>query len=259
MTDTDFLKLKNIFLNYTKNFYSKNPAVHQNIILKEEHTLRVFNNAAIICDSLDCSDNLKLLAKVSALFHDIGRFEQFTRYNTFDDSISENHAKLSTKILKEENFLSILSNSEREIIIDSIIVHNMFKIPNHYSKDTLLLSKIVRDADKLDILKVVTDYYAVMDKEKNPAIEHNLPPTNQYSKFIVQDILNNRNSENKYMKTCNDIRLMKLTWLFDINFPITLKLISERKYIEKTMNVLPKNEDMKKIYSHLLMYTKKYR
>jgi putative nucleotidyltransferase with HDIG domain len=256
MTNTNFLQLKKVFINYTKKFYSKNSEIQQNIILKEEHTLRVLNNAEIICDFLDCSNNLKFLAKVAALFHDIGRFEQFSRYNTFDDSISENHAKLSVKILEEQNILSELSKEESKLILDSIIVHNMFKVPKYYSKDTLLLSKILRDADKLDILKVVTDYYEVMDKDKNPAIEHNLPDTKQYSKFIVQDILNNKNSQNKYAKTCNDMRLMKLTWIFDINFPITLKLISERKYIEKTMKVLPKNEDMEKIYEHLIMYIK---
>lgn len=35
------------------------------------------------------------------LFHDVGRFYQFTVYRTFNDALSENHAKLGLKVIKD--------------------------------------------------------------------------------------------------------------------------------------------------------------
>lgn len=247
----------NWFHNYVSTFYGEDEFVNENIKLKEEHTKRVCENANMISSSLKLNDEDKAIAETAALFHDIGRFKQFKIYKTFNDKISENHGLLGIKVLKEEKVLDMLSAKEREYIYKAVENHNIFKLDEKTEEKTKLFSKIIRDADKLDIYKVVTDYYKDPEYKKNSAIEHDLPNTEGYSKELVADIMNLRNSSNKYIKNRNDMRLIKLTWIFDINFNVSLKIILEKKYIEQTLQAVPQNEDMEKVKKALFEYIAK--
>jgi len=200
--------------------------------------------------------NSCLIAKTAALFHDIGRFEQFTRYQTFSDAISENHAELSVKILETEKIFDILTIEEKELIIKVIKYHNMYKLPSDECDRCLMFAKLLRDADKIDIFKVLTDYYKVIDKDLNPAMEHNLLKDKTYCLKIVEDLRNYKNSSNSLLKTRYDMRLLVLTWIFDVNYNISLKIIKERNYINKILKVLPDNEDMNRIKIALGEYLK---
>ncbi|MDD3224978.1 MAG: hypothetical protein PHX70_09830, partial [Clostridium sp.] len=115
--------------------------------------------------------------------------------------------------------------------------------------------KIIRDADKIDIFKVVTDYYKLPESQKNPAVELNLKDTPGFSMGIIEDIYNFKNSSNVYIKNRNDIRLIKISWLFDINFNVSLKAIFERGYIEESFNALPQTEELiaikEKVMKHI--------
>lgn len=45
------------------------------------------------------------LAALIGLLHDIGRFEQYTKYNTFSDKLSADHADLGEKTLDNNDFI----------------------------------------------------------------------------------------------------------------------------------------------------------
>lgn len=74
---------------------------------------------------------------------------------------------------------------------------------------------------------------------------------------IVYDILNNRNTGPGSFKTLNNIKLLRLSWIFDINFKLSMKLIKENKYVEHTIKVLPDDNRIQKIKTHLLNYIDK--
>jgi len=200
------------FSQYVRSFYSDDPYIAQNIKLKEYHSLRVCQNASLICGSEQLPDDELYLAMTIALFHDIGRFEQFQKYRTFKDSESENHALLSVNILKSEKVLSSLTSEEQEMIFTAISHHNAKKLPQNLNRECLFHCRLVRDADKLDILKVLDDHYSIKDKSPNPALELGLPDIPEYSHYMVDDILNNRISSTAGVRTCNDLRLSRLAW-----------------------------------------------
>lgn len=254
MNISDFQSFERFFTDYVKDFYSYNEECQRNIILKKEHTERVCSDIEIIASSLNLADDFILWAKTTALFHDIGRFYQLKTYNTFDDSISVNHAELSADILESTGMLDKLPQDEKGSILKAVRYHNRYKIPMDENNNCILLTKLIRDADKLDIYKVLTQYYAEMNKNPNPAVEHNLPNTGTYSQIILDDILNLRNSNNKHMKTRYDMRLLCLTWIFDVNFSTTLKLIKKRDYIEKVLKALPENDDINRVHTTLNKY-----
>ena len=98
--------------------------------VKEEHTLRVCKEILQLGKALDLNKNALRLAETIALFHGIGRFEQFRTYGTFNDKKSENHATLELKVLEETNVLSHLTKTQRSIAYNAIGYHNVRKLPD---------------------------------------------------------------------------------------------------------------------------------
>ena len=245
------------FQNYVKSFYAKDPKTQENIRLKEEHTLRVCKEILQLGKALNLNEDALRLAETVALFHDIGRFEQFTIYGTFNDGVSENHATLGLKVLKATNILCRLTKTEQTIVYNAVKYHNVRKIPGNADKISELHSKLIRDADKLDIWHVVTNYNTERHRHRNPALELELPDTPGYSLCFIDDILNNRVSNSHDLKTFNDMKLLQLGWIFDINFTPTFFYIRERRIIEKIITALPDTEDIRKIQTHLNDYLEK--
>ncbi len=245
------------FRNYVKSFYTEYPKTQRNIRLKEEHSLRVCKEILRLCKALNLNKNALRLADTIALFHDIGRFEQFTTYGTFDDRVSENHATLGLKVLKETNILSVLTKAEQTIVYNAIEYHNVRKVPDNADEISERYLKLIRDADKLDIWYVVTNYYRERHRHRNPALELELPDTPEYSLCFIDDILNDRVSNSHDLKTFNDMKLLQLGWIFDINFTPTFIYIQQRRIIEKIITVLPDTEDIRKIQTHLKAYLEK--
>ena len=259
MIEQDFLYFKKFFKTYVKKFYSSDSFVQENIVLKEEHTYRVLKAVNIIFDSMKFNGVDKMIVGTTALFHDIGRFYQFEKYKTFDDKISENHGKLSVEILKNEKVLDILSEYEKNLILDVIMYHNSYKLPEDKGDDFLTYSRILRDGDKFDIFKVLTDYYGNIENEIKPVLEHDLSDEKNYSFEIIEDILNKKNSDKSLLKTRYDMRLFVLTWIFDINYSATIKMIEEEGYIDKILRVLPSNKDIDEVGKTLKDYMKSRR
>jgi putative nucleotidyltransferase with HDIG domain len=259
MDNVDTAFFRSWFRSYARGFYSANPKTKENIRLKEEHTLRVCKEILRLGKALNLNTNALRLAETIALFHDIGRFEQFKTYGTFDDRVSESHATLGLKVLEATNILSRLTKKEQSIVYKAIGYHNVRKLPGEADEtpDCLLHSKLLRDADKLDIWRVVTNYYTERHLHRNPALELELPDTPEYSLCFVDDILNNRVSNSHDLKTFNDMKLLQLGWIFDINFTPTFLYIQQRQIIEKIINALLDTDDIRKIQSHLKDYLEK--
>lgn len=256
MKKSDILFFRSWFSDYSGGFYSGNhdPVIDKNIRLKEEHTLRVCENIVLIGQSLNLDRNKLYLALAAALFHDVGRFTQFKTYKTFDDTRSENHALIGIKVLEETGVLSRLPETEQSLIIKAVKYHNLPRLPDNESGDCLLFSGLVRDADKLDIWNVFIKYNEERDVSPNPSLYLALPDVPEYSESFIDDILNNRVSENRDFKTFNDMKLFQLSWVFDINFPFTFLCIEKRNYLEKLISSLPATEDIKRVHVHLKNY-----
>ena len=75
----DLEKCKDEFLKYTEKYDLNN----DNLKRKQLHSLRVMQKSRIIAKSLKLSEEEIQIATLIGLLHDIGRFEQYTKYNTF--------------------------------------------------------------------------------------------------------------------------------------------------------------------------------
>jgi putative nucleotidyltransferase with HDIG domain len=124
LTESALNDLREWFSRYVQSFYSPDPIIQQALELKAKHSLRVCKEILNIGKELDLSHNNLRLAEAMALFHDIGRFEQFTRYQTFVDKKSENHAELGVKVLQQEKALAALDDDTQELILKAILHGN---------------------------------------------------------------------------------------------------------------------------------------
>jgi len=243
-----------LFGRYARGFYSDDINGCKNIELKVEHTYRVCEDIVEIAGSLGlCRDEIRL-AEIIALFHDIGRFEQLARYGTFSDRASEDHAALGLVVLKSLDALSGLSDFERRIATRSIKLHNCYELPADEPEECLLYTRLIRDADKLDILGIVADYNEERHIRPNPAMELDLPDLPGFSGIVVDDLLNHRLAKIGDLRTYNDLKLLYLGWAFDINFPYTLSCIRERRYMERIVSTLPDADEVRQVYGHICSY-----
>lgn len=240
--------LKNWFSIYVQPFKHGDKNLQENIALKEKHTLQVCKEILNIGEQLGLNENELRLSEVIALFHDIGRFEQYARYKTFADHESENHAELSVKILKENKVLDQFDKSIQNLILRTILYHNRFALPEEETNTCLFFSKLLRDADKLDIWKVVTDYYNQNNGKRNSILELSLPDTAGFSDEVYKDMLNKRIVDVKHIKNLNDFKLLQMGWIFDINFAPTFQCMKMRHYLEMIRQVLPESEKIEKVF-----------
>ncbi len=240
--------LKIWFDNYVNHFKYDNAELQKNIVLKIDHTFRVCMEILNIGKLLGLNQHELFLAEVIALLHDIGRFEQYAKYKTFLDRKSTNHAELGVSVLEKEDVLFEFSEPVRDLIKRAVLYHNRAMLPENESDTCLFFTKLLRDADKLDIWRVVTNYYHHNNGQRNGAIELDLPDSPGFSEAVYHDLMNKNIVDIKHVNNLNDFKLLQIGWVFDVNFRPTLQYIEERCYLELIRDVLPNLHEIEKMF-----------
>ncbi|MGE0085824.1 MAG: HD domain-containing protein [Desulfococcaceae bacterium] len=255
MDRNDLQYFRNWFYFYRMSFASDDPECKINIDLKYQHTQMVCREAAAIGKEMGLNEFDLCIAETTALFHDVGRFEQYKQYRTFSDRKSVNHAAFGIEILRENRVLAGLEESLQEFIMKVISYHNQAKLPDNENQRCLFFSRLLRDADKLDIWRVVTDYYRQKAAgESNETIELDLPDTPGISQVIYENLIHGETILFDSMKNLNDFKLMQVGWVYDVNFLPTLKRLKERDYLNKLRAALPETEDVRQIFKAVFFY-----
>ncbi len=244
MTDNDLRYFKSWFDDYTRSFYSSDTEDQKNIILKVVHSHDVCRNIVRIAEGSSLSSGQIRAAETVALFHDIGRLSQYAKYKTFRDALSVNHGLLGSKVLKSNNILRNLSDKEQQLIINVVKFHNAFAIPKLLDEDAVLFLKMVRDADKIDIFRVFLEYYESPAEERASATAFRVPDSPEYSGIMLSCIIDRKVASYSNIRTENDFKLMKLSWVYDMNFRESIKMLKEKDYIRKTVEKLPQTDEI---------------
>jgi hypothetical protein len=147
-----------------------------------------------------------------------------------------------------------MTESERHILQRAIWHHNKYDILECEEPDILLFSRLIRDADKLDIFRVITKYFCKREQHPNSALDFGLSEGDGFSGAAVEDILNCRMVKIDNLGNLNDMRLMYLSWAFDLNFPVTVSCVLEETYLDMLLNSLPENGDMQKVRDRVKGY-----
>ena len=251
----DLLREMHAWMNgYMRSFRTDDPEIMRGIRLKEIHTGYVTANARALAKHLGCDAHDTALAEIIGLFHDVGRFRQYAVYQTFNDAASEDHAELGLKVLAEEvDFLARMAPADAEIVRFAVKYHNKKEIPETHDQRKLFFAKLIRDADKLDIYRVLLPYLSPEGMEKAP----NFVPSDaaqEVSPDFIADFAAGRQADYYRLRTHGDRKIVRLMWIYDINFMWTLRRIVERGYVDAFIESLPVQEGIAAGVAHLRSY-----
>lgn len=235
----DLAHAQKAFKEYLKNYDEQS----KDIKLKIVHIYGVIEKSEYIGKRLNLSEEEIQLAKLIALLHDIGRFEQQTATKEFEDYKGFDHAEYGIKILFEDGLIRKFIQDDKydDIIYKAIINHNRYKIEEGLDEKTLLQAKIIRDADKLDNFRVKdTEKFESMFLNKE-VIEHENISPKIYETFMDCKLIDVRDRITQI-----DFWVSVIAFMFDLNFNISLQYILGNDYINKLIDRLEyKNEDTK--------------
>lgn len=221
------------FLRYVESFKHGDEDVYRNIVFKEGHTERVRYLMVEIGRELGLNGESLLVAEVIGLFHDIGRFYQYSEYRTFVNGNSIHHAEFGVKVLQEHGVLDELEETKKNVILRSIVNHSLRVLPLDETEDVLFFSKLIRDADKLDICRISLENYEGISGEYNGPIGFGLPDLSCFLVDIYCDIMDGKSVSYTRMMTLNDFKMIQMAWVRDVNFACTLRRLCKLRYLER--------------------------
>lgn len=253
ITTAQLTNYRTWFHQYVQNFYPLNAANTTFIKIKEEHTIRVCEVCLDIGKSLGLSvEKLNCITTI-ALFHDLGRFEQYTKYKTFADFKSENHALMAIRILRENNVLKDLEPTDKDMIFRVISNHNTANIPPSETGESLFFSKLLRDADKVDIYKILADYYLhpIHSDQERSVVEFGMNESQDISDGVYATIMQGKQVKNEFLLTTGDHKALQFAWVYDLNFARSKEIIKNEGYLESIYETTPKNERWQTIWEKI--------
>lgn len=223
----DLENAKQEFIEYTSRYDVNN----ENINRKIGHSIRVMNISKEIATKIGLGQEEIEIATLIGLLHDIARFEQYSQFQTFNDLNSFDHGDYGVKILEEDIRKYIENNEYDEIIKIAIKNHNKFEIEEGLTEKELLFAKIIRDADKIDIIyEAVEMFWKGLESQiNNTKISENVEKQFRGYKQIKRE--KNINKEQNVDKV-----LGVIAFIFDVNFIESFEMIRDKNYINKILD-----------------------
>lgn len=240
------------FDSYAHSFAGEDRNLAPLLRLKYDHSFRVERFASRIASELGWSENDILRSRAVGVLHDVGRFRQFAEYGTFYDPESVDHGDLGEEVLSGEFPWEYLAGHLESTIREAVKFHNKRIIPDGVSTAALPYLKLVRDADKLDVFRVVREHF------KDGSVRELLPrikPEPEVSRELVEEIEREGSASYSNVSTVLDFLMVQATWVFDINFRPSLSILKENgtlDWLEENLSIAPESEKiMEKVISHL--------
>lgn len=244
MQSADFKLLQQWFHAYVAGFGDLDPEGMRNIRLKEEHTLRVVACMEELAAGEGLNEAETLLALSTALLHDVGRFPQYRRWRTFRDSESDNHARLSLEVIRNEGLLNHLAAEEVLLIEEAVRFHNLLELPERIASPTDRYIRLIRDADKLDIWRVFLDYYQTPETERASAVRLGFPDLPEVTPACLAALAEGRIVKLEQARVLNDFKLLQISWVYDLNCVTARRLLQERGYLTRLAATLPDDPEV---------------
>lgn len=211
------------------------------LLIKLEHTRNVLANAQKIASAERFDASMAAASTLAALYHDLSRFEQYLVYRTFKDKDSRNHGAWSVKLLKQEARLADEPIALRLMVQTAICVHNRLAVPLSITGATRLVCNVVRDADKLDILRVM-DAHLASAKPYNPTVVLGLPDDPELSApEVISEALAGKSASYADLRSVNDFRVLLGSWFFGMNFQSSREHFVRNGHAANILRGLPDN------------------
>ncbi len=217
-----------------------------------EHIERVVQNSMLLADNLELNENERAIAELTAQFHDIGRLWIMLPENS-ESKISD-HAEASIEYLNNTAAFKILDETSQNIIIQVIKNHNKSHIPDNQGDSIVFYTKLLRDADKLEVWRSTSEY--IKNRSGKPAITNDLNlsqkavVTHAFCQIIIEGGIPNKED----LITFHDFIIFQMSWVFDLHYKKSFQILNQQQYIRHLYDSLPKNDHVIEIYRMIRIY-----
>jgi hypothetical protein len=235
------------YMDYADSYRDKDGSLHHVLQLKLDHSQRVAQDCRDIATDLGWTDGDCATAEAIGLLHDVSRFQQFAEYHTFLDYKSFDHGERAYEIVLESAILASLDTLEQSWILNSIRYHNRRAIEDGLDPDSMRFVNLVRDADKLDILVIVYETINKNMHKKYPEILSHIDLDGPATPALIEEISKHGCGSYENVHSMTDMNLIRMTWVYSINYMPALLRLSERGLLEqmdKTMKGSPEIEEL---------------
>lgn len=227
--------------SYARSHMTGNPSRDRFINLKIVHSLNVHQCAQRIMEGEQFDTRSTRIGNLAALYHDIGRFPQFSRYGTFNDRESVNHGRMGVLTLREMELPGDLRPEDIQIVRLAIGQHNLKTVRKDLREPYASPVKLVRDADKVDIFRVMIEHFS--GENPDPVVTHGFDDiADQYTDSIYESVMKDEAGDYANIRYANDFKLLLIGWLPSLNYQTSIQLISELGYADKLLSFLPQDE-----------------
>lgn len=228
----DFERARRAFEEYLDGYDRED----EKIRLKIVHTYCVVDCAKEIAGRMGLGREDQELAAIIGLLHDIGRFEQLKRFDSFMPDTMD-HAAYGAEILfGEENMIRRFLKDDRfdRIIRTAVAMHSSFALGDISEERTLLHAKLIRDADKLDNCRVKLEE----SLEVLLGMSGEEAGTYQISPKVWEACRNKTSVLSSDRVTPVDYWVSYVAQYYDVNFPETFSIMKEENYIPRIVERL---------------------
>lgn len=228
---------------YTNNFDMRNPMIKS----RYHHSYRVMEISTKLAESLKFDEEDICLARIIGLLHDYGRFEQIKQYNTINDNESVDHAEYSIRYLFDENQIEEFIEDKElyQIIRKSIYYHNKYTLPSRgLTKRERKHMKLIRDADKIDILYLIG---VLKDFEVKITDE---PIRDSISDYFYQG----KSVPYASIKNDNERVIAWLAYIYDLNYKESFMYLKTIHLLEIFFNNLGRPDNLKSYFDKISEY-----
>ncbi len=235
MIEINRQRVREAFASYVKNYNAQDEKVKLKIV----HTSHVAELCEKIAVSLELGQEDRDLAWLLGMLHDVGRFEQLRRFGTFSDAQSIDHARFGAELLfgKEQlicdyiDFDRSADAKELDLICKAVENHSAYRLEEGLDQRTEMFCHILRDADKIDILRVnvevpLEEIYNTTTEELKHAV-------------VTPEVMEAFAEEHAVLralkKTPVDNVVGHMALVFELVYPVSVKIVMQQGYLKQLM------------------------
>lgn len=254
MTEEEYTGLADWFGAYARRFAGPSGNLPGPLETKRAHSYRVAENAALLAERLGLEKGEALLARAAGLLHDTGRFNQYARYASFIDADTLDHGFEGRCVLEKETAGLIKSGRSVSRLFCAVQYHNRKtrELPCRcFASAEESLLRLVRDADKLDILKILADAVEADGFSSLPEMLPGIALSFELTPGVLKAARKGESPSVKELRTLGDLMVMACSWYYDLNFKPALDLAEERGFLRRLQRKLPESREMSDFFSDL--------
>lgn len=175
----------------------------------------------------------------ACLLHDTGRFSQYRDFRTYRDGASVDHGDRGYAVLTAEFPRALADEEARNAILEAVRWHNKRELPESVEPSSLQFCRLVRDADKLDVFRLVRRCMAEgREAELLPSHKLGLP----LSERLLDEVERTGKGSYQNAESMLDYLLIQMTWTLDLNTAPARALLRESGILEDIRGRFPRGD-----------------